>query len=575
MKNIESLVYGILKENALLCLLYCVAILLTFPVENILSPRIFSNFIESSTADLKDANVYIQFISYSFLLYMFLYISSILTNYCYNQLIPSIYSFCNNFIFEKLMNRLEREFSTVEIGKLISRVIEIPSNVQDFLLSFFLFFFPRAVTVIIISIYFFFLDWKVASLFISLFIVYLILFFYSGVTSCSRLASDFYLLSENQYSTLEDKFSNATSILAFGQKKNEIQLAKKENEKARDLQKELFMCSSWGRNLTNLFLAIVYTAVCSLGIYLFFIDEISHGVMMTIILTMSFMIPNLEAFATLSDIGYYVGQFKEINSFLSELNKEEPSTKTFSKTREYGYADHLFPQIQIRHVSFSYNIPVSHQTVAPVILKDLNLTIMKNELIVIKGKSGSGKTTFLKLLTGFLKPQTGSIQILGKHINEYSVQELRATIGIVSQSTRLFNTSALQNMIYGSEWMSKDEKETENFVSNFLKLLEVSDMFEKMPRGILSSVGIGGDDISGGQRQVILIVRLLLNSMDSMSPMKIAILDEPTSAVDVEHTKVIIQLLKKLSKKITTIVITHDLLVNSLLQTREINLDAH
>jgi ABC-type bacteriocin/lantibiotic exporter with double-glycine peptidase domain len=63
--------------------------------------------------------------------------------------------------------------------------------------------------------------------------------------------------------------------------------------------------------------------------------------------------------------------------------------------------------------------------------------------------------------------------------------------------------------------------------------------------------------------------------MDSMSPMKIAILDEPTSAVDVEHTKVIIQLLKKLSKKITTIVITHDPLVNSLLQTREINLDAH
>ena len=81
---------------------------------------------------------------------------------------------------------------------------------------------------------------------------------------------------------------------------------------------------------------------------------------------------------------------------------------------------------------------------------------------------------------------------------KYSVQELRAKIGIVSQSTRLFNTSALHNMIYGSEWMSKDEKETEKFVSTLLKLLEVSDMFEKMPRGILSSVGIGGEDVSGG-----------------------------------------------------------------------------
>jgi ABC-type multidrug transport system fused ATPase/permease subunit len=468
------------------------------------------------------------------------------------------------------MNRLEREFSAVELGKLISRVIEIPGKIQDFLTSFFLFFFPRALTVIIISVYFYFLDWKVASLFIGLFVVYLTSLLYSGVTKCSLLASNFHQLSESQYSSLEDKFSNATSIFTFGQKRREVQLAKEVNKKVSDVHTQVLECSSWGRNLTNVFLAIVFTSVCSLSIYLFFCKEISHEVMMTIILTMSFMIPNLEAFATLSDIGYFMGQFKEINAFLSELEEplQEPVVVSYPATKDTLHSDHLFPKILIRQLSFSYS------SSSPSILKNVNLTIMKHELIVIKGNSGSGKTTFLKLLTGFLKPQEGLIQILGKNIKEYGVQELRAMIGMVSQSTRLFNTTVLQNMIYGSEWMSKGEKETEEFVSNFLKILEVSDMFVKMPHGLLSLVGIGGEDVSGGQRQVILIVRLLLNSMDSTSTMQIAILDEPTSAVDSTHTKVIVQLLKKLSKKLTTIVVTHDSLVSSLLQAREINLGA-
>lgn len=565
MKHIQALTYEILRENLKLSLLYFFAILITFPVENILSPQIFSNFIEAS-ANSKATDVYIQFIAYSFLLYMFLFLSSILTNYCYNHLIPSIHSYCNDFIFEKLLNRLEHEFSSVDVGKLISRVVVIPDKIQDFLTSVFLFFFPRALTVLIISIYFFFLDWKVAIVFFVLLLIFLLSLIYSGVMTCSHLASDFHISSENHFGFMEDKLTNASSILAFGQKERETELAKQESKQVGNLQTEVLNCSSWGRNVTNLFLAIVFTSVCSLSIYLFFAGEISHGIMITIILTMSFMIPNLEAFSTLSDIGYYLGRFREIDVFLSEL---DVVTEKLEKVSEKlpKQSQHFFPAIEIHDLTFSYN-PSS-----PVILNNLNLTVLKHELVVIKGKSGSGKTTFLKLLTGFLKPQRGSIQILGKNIHEYSIPQLRATIGMVSQNTRLFNSTVLQNIIYGSEWMLRDEKESHSFVTNLLKILEISDLFDKMPHGLLSPVGLEGEDVSGGQRQVILIMRLLINSMDSTSQMKIAILDEPTSAVDFVHTKVIIHLMKKLAKKLTTFVITHDPYVSSNLHAREISFD--
>jgi len=182
-----------------------------------------------------------------------------------------------------------------------------------------------------------------------------------------------------------------------------------------------------------------------------------------------------------------------------------------------------------------------------LILKDLNLEIGRGEFVYLIGRSGSGKSTFLKTLYADLPAKDGSFQIAGFNLNEIKRKEipfLRRKIGIVFQDFQLlYDRTVEQNLSFvlkATGW--NDDDAISKRIDEVLQLLGLQDKRKNMPH-----------KLSGGEQQGIAIARALLNSPD------VILADEPTGNLDPETTNDIMKLLMKIRDRKTTILMaTHN-----------------
>jgi subfamily B ATP-binding cassette protein MsbA len=197
--------------------------------------------------------------------------------------------------------------------------------------------------------------------------------------------------------------------------------------------------------------------------------------------------------------------------------------------------------IEFRDVSFHY------PGIRYEVLKDINLTIRRGEIIAIVGKSGVGKTTLVDLLPRFHDPSQGVIFLDGIDISTASLKSLRGQIGVVSQDVILFNDTVKNNIAFGMPGAADDE------ITGAAKAAYAHDFVNELPQGYETVIGEKGVRLSGGQRQRISIARALLKNPP------ILILDEATSSLDTESEIMVQRALEKLMENRTTIVIAHRL----------------
>jgi ABC-type bacteriocin/lantibiotic exporter with double-glycine peptidase domain len=196
--------------------------------------------------------------------------------------------------------------------------------------------------------------------------------------------------------------------------------------------------------------------------------------------------------------------------------------------------------IQFKNVSF--NFPKNKSA----ILKGINLNIKKGSVIGITGESGSGKTTFLNLLLGILKPQNGQIYIDGIDIHSAKLSH-KHIIGFVPQDSYLSDSSILSNVAFGTDLNLIDK----NRVIQCLKDAKIYDFVTKLKNGLNTKVGDRGIRLSGGQKQRLAIARSLYFGA------QILVLDEATSALDYKTESEIMKTIKHLDKKYTVIIVAH------------------
>lgn len=194
--------------------------------------------------------------------------------------------------------------------------------------------------------------------------------------------------------------------------------------------------------------------------------------------------------------------------------------------------------ITLENVSFSYDKN------GLSILKDVNLEIIEGEFLGVIGPNGGGKTTLLKLIMGFLKPDAGQIKIFGKPIDESE-----SKVAYVPQTSRFdrdFPISVLEVVLSGRlsrlSWYGRYSKADEKAALDKLEQVGLSE-YKNVPFGTLS----------GGQAQRTLIARALVSEPE------ILLLDEPTASIDTEAEEEICKLLKQLRGSITMLMVTHDL----------------
>lgn len=196
--------------------------------------------------------------------------------------------------------------------------------------------------------------------------------------------------------------------------------------------------------------------------------------------------------------------------------------------------------IEYRDVTFAYG------TNDPV-LKSINLTVRRGEILAVVGPSGGGKTTLTNLLPRFHDVNKGAVYIDGHDIRDVTLHSLRSQIALVTQQTILFNDTVYNNIRYGSRNCSEDE------VHQAADAAYALEFIQELPHGFDTVIGESGARLSGGQRQRVSIARAILKD----SP--ILVLDEATSALDTESERKVQKALENLMKNRTTIVIAHRL----------------
>lgn len=195
--------------------------------------------------------------------------------------------------------------------------------------------------------------------------------------------------------------------------------------------------------------------------------------------------------------------------------------------------------IEVRHLSKWFG--------SNEILKDINFTVRKGEVVCIIGPSGSGKSTLLRCINLLEKPTGGEIIYRGKNILEdkHDVYEYRTKLGMVFQQFNLFNNhNVLGNCTIGQiKVLGRKKEEAEEVAMKYLKLVGMDQYINAKP-----------NQLSGGQKQRVAIARALSMEPDAM------LFDEPTSALDPEMVGEVLAVMKDLAKSgLTMLVVTHEM----------------
>ena len=269
------------------------------------------------------------------------------------------------------------------------------------------------------------------------------------------------------------------------------------------------------------------------GVFLVLRGELDYGTVMAIItLQMSVSAMFQYMGGALADYTASLAEAQRVFDFL-ELDEVEThglQENVLEPKREDG--------IHMENVTFSYKGRNK-------VLDSFNMNVDDGEKVMIVGESGCGKSTILKLLLRFYDKTQGRIHIYGHEISDYSLEQLHDMITYVPQGNYLFAGTIKDNISYGNSNANDSE------IEKAAELAYAKEFIDEFPDGFNTELSLGGKNLSGGQRQRIAIARAFLKS----SP--ILLMDEPSSALDVESEKKINLALSKLMEEKIVILVTH------------------
>jgi len=195
-----------LKENKLLLIVYILFLLLSYPLEAIVIPQIYSRFFDELNVT-KEKAVFIKYLFYLSIALIVINLSNCITSYIDSTILPSINEYLINYIYKNLLLKYENDYQEIELGKLISRLTIIPQYFKEMMADFCVWLLPKILTAIVINIYFFYINFKlgvISSLLLILFF-YLNLFYFF---KCSKISNERHQLFEKKNEDTQDKLYN-------------------------------------------------------------------------------------------------------------------------------------------------------------------------------------------------------------------------------------------------------------------------------------------------------------------------------------------------------------------------------
>lgn len=338
-----------------------------------------------------------------------------------------------------------------------------------------------------------------------------------------------------QFSSLntfvQENISGNRVVKAFAKEDFEIEKFNKENDGYRDA--ELNASATWKKYVPIFeFLSNILTVVLMLyGGYMVIDGEITIGNMVTVNGYLWMLTSPLRM------AGWWVNDIHRFTTSAEKIYKtysEEPDIKRPCQPVE---RKHFKGDVEFKDVSY--------RTENTDIISNISFRVKAGQTVGIIGSTGSGKSTIMNLLGRFYDTTTGSVFVDGVNVRDLDLYELRDNIGIAMQDVFLFSDTIEGNIAYGRPNCSFEE------VKKAAKMADANLFIQNMPEGYDTIVGERGVGLSGGQKQRISLARALVKDP------AILILDDTTSAVDMETESYIQDQLKKIEKDCTIFIIAY------------------
>lgn len=443
----------------------------------------------------------------------------------------SVLNRVRNFLFRKTEHQDMTFYSTYRTGDLMTRMTGDLDAVRHNIAWVIRAIIESITLYSATAIFFFVMNWKLAicMLVITPFILLIIVIF-------KKRVAPLHALLREKFATLntdaQENISGNRVVKAFAREEYEINKFDKANVDYKETNQKTAM--EWLKFfpyveiLCNILPAILLVAGGLFVIY----DDLTVGEYVAFS-GLIWAISN--PMRLLGNIMNEFQRFSAASDKVMEIYYAEPTIK--DPENPVSHPERFDGKIEFKNVTFKYHDGIDN------VLNNISFTANPGETIAIMGETGCGKTSLIQMIPRFFEPTSGEILIDGVNVNQYKLSELRKNIGLATQDVLLYSDTIEGNIAYGDSTLSLEK------IIKYAKESAANSFISKMPEGYETIIGERGVGLSGGQKQRISLARAL-----AIEP-SILILDDTTSAVDMETEKEIQHSLAKLDFNCTKIII--------------------
>ena len=488
--------------------------------------------------------------------WMVIKMSYAILNYFRKKVEPAITQYITVELIKMVFKKYEIENEFTNAAILINKVTVIKKNLQDLFYILCSVFIPRMIVILFSCINFYMINKQLgATILVCLIILGAVVS--TGLSSCVNMTIEEQSNKDYVYDYIEDIFYNINTLQSTPNAfENEIAEIKTITMFSKEREEQSYDCintKQYQGYATN----ILIFAIIIYSIYSMYTKGILQKEKVTkTLLSLTGLFENIyEMTYYIPEITYKFGVLKNNENFLKELKLKSDEILSKDFILENGI-------VEFKNITFQYSKDDDSDN--HTILNNFNIKFPENHIICLFGPSGSGKSSFIRLIFGSEKPTSGSVLIGGNDISKFSLSSFRKYISYINQNTtNLFNKSVFENILYGyytKNEIEENKDELSDKIKNIFEKFNFYEIFENLDENkskwsfLYDSVGKLGQKLSGGQKQIIHLLRIIFNK-DS----KIVILDEPTSALDEKSRNCVLNYVKYLKENGKTIfIITHD-----------------
>ena len=447
------------------------------------------------------------------------------------KIVPDMQSFLRTKIVDEIFAKHIHQNDDMQVGKVIDRLTKLPIIITDLFVEARYYILPAIYVMIFANGYFFFVNVTLGLVTLMILAVFVgILFAFRNAFHNSEMSVKQSELSEE----ISDILENLNNVYAHGTVENEKSRILEKHKELKDATRRTYQKANRLKIMLNVFYAITFLTINGYAYYLYTRGTIELSSLSSVFIIVLYMI---NQFVTLSgeitSIIQNMSIVDEVHEYISSMNDMFHSSND-DDAQPQVLVKVLNGEIVLREISYSID--------GKVIFDSLNLSFPERSKTCLFGRIGSGKTTLINIIMGYVLPQSGHVLFDGHSLPP---RIIRDNISYVRQNHRLFNRTLLENIVYGCS-----SNITVTAVENLMTSHGLNSVFGN--HSLMDKIGKNGCHLSGGQRQIIVLLRAALRDRP------IVILDEPTSAMDEDMREMIVNFSKTAFAEKTVIFITHD-----------------